>query len=59
MCVCVCACVCLLTDLCVEESVHGSPRDDGLQNMASDDLLDSASQTAHQQDAKFSFRSDM
>ncbi|XP_056447699.1 GTPase-activating protein and VPS9 domain-containing protein 1 isoform X3 [Gadus chalcogrammus] len=42
-------------DLCVEESVHGSPRDDGLQNMASDDLLDSASQTAHQQDAKFSF----
>uniref|UniRef100_A0A8C5AYY5 GTPase activating protein and VPS9 domains 1 n=1 Tax=Gadus morhua TaxID=8049 RepID=A0A8C5AYY5_GADMO len=36
-------------------SVHGSPRDDGLQNMASDDLLDSASQTAHQQDAKFSF----
>lgn len=42
-------------DLCVEESVHGSPRDDGLQNMASDDQLDSASQTAQQQDSKFSF----
>ncbi|KAK0134484.1 GTPase-activating protein and VPS9 domain-containing protein 1 [Merluccius polli] len=42
-------------DLCVEESVHGSPRDDGLQNMASDDLLDSASQTAQQHDSKFSF----
>ncbi|CAL8343104.1 unnamed protein product [Lota lota] len=38
-----------------QESVHGSPREDGLQNMASDDLLDSASQTAQQQDAKFSF----
>ncbi|KAG7281312.1 hypothetical protein CRUP_030995 [Coryphaenoides rupestris] len=42
-------------DLCVEESVHDSPRDDGLQNMASDDLLDSASQTAQQHDSKFSF----
>ncbi|XP_076010181.1 GTPase-activating protein and VPS9 domain-containing protein 1 isoform X7 [Genypterus blacodes] len=42
-------------DLCVEESVHGSPREDTLQNISTDDLPDSASQTAHQHDSKFSF----
>uniref|UniRef100_A0A667X240 GTPase-activating protein and VPS9 domain-containing protein 1 n=1 Tax=Myripristis murdjan TaxID=586833 RepID=A0A667X240_9TELE len=42
-------------DLCVEESVHDSPRDDALQNISADDLPDSASQTAQQHDSKFSF----
>ncbi|KAM4616125.1 GTPase-activating protein and VPS9 domain-containing protein 1 isoform 6-T6 [Polymixia lowei] len=42
-------------DLCVEESVHESPRDDALQNISTDDLPDSASQTAQQHDSKFSF----
>uniref|UniRef100_A0A8C4IS28 GTPase-activating protein and VPS9 domain-containing protein 1 n=1 Tax=Dicentrarchus labrax TaxID=13489 RepID=A0A8C4IS28_DICLA len=42
-------------DLCVEDSVHDSPREDTLQNISTDDLLDSASQTARQHDSKFSF----
>ncbi|XP_051924544.1 GTPase-activating protein and VPS9 domain-containing protein 1 isoform X1 [Hippocampus zosterae] len=42
-------------DLCVEESVHDSPREDALQNISADDLPDSASQTAHQHGSKFSF----
>uniref|UniRef100_A0A667XJX0 GTPase activating protein and VPS9 domains 1 n=1 Tax=Myripristis murdjan TaxID=586833 RepID=A0A667XJX0_9TELE len=42
-------------NLCVEESVHDSPRDDALQNISADDLPDSASQTAQQHDSKFSF----
>ncbi|XP_068167537.1 LOW QUALITY PROTEIN: GTPase-activating protein and VPS9 domain-containing protein 1 [Antennarius striatus] len=37
------------------DSVHGSPRDDTLQNISTDDLPDSASQTARQHDFKFSF----
>jgi len=46
------------TDLCVEDSVHDSPREDPLQNVSTDDLPDSASQTAQQHDCKFSFRSE-
>uniref|UniRef100_A0A665WY38 GTPase-activating protein and VPS9 domain-containing protein 1 n=1 Tax=Echeneis naucrates TaxID=173247 RepID=A0A665WY38_ECHNA len=42
-------------ELCVEESVHDSPREDTLQNISADDLPDSASQTAQQHDSKFSF----
>uniref|UniRef100_A0A8C3AC46 GTPase-activating protein and VPS9 domain-containing protein 1 n=1 Tax=Cyclopterus lumpus TaxID=8103 RepID=A0A8C3AC46_CYCLU len=42
-------------DLCVEDSVHDSPREDPLQNISTDDLPDSASQTAQQHDCKFSF----
>uniref|UniRef100_A0A3Q3GJT2 GTPase-activating protein and VPS9 domain-containing protein 1 n=1 Tax=Labrus bergylta TaxID=56723 RepID=A0A3Q3GJT2_9LABR len=42
-------------DLCVEESVHDSPREDTLQNISTDDLPDSASQTAQQHGSKFSF----
>uniref|UniRef100_A0A8C9WZN9 GTPase-activating protein and VPS9 domain-containing protein 1 n=1 Tax=Sander lucioperca TaxID=283035 RepID=A0A8C9WZN9_SANLU len=42
-------------DLCVEDSVHDSPREDALQNISADDLPDSASQTAQQHDCKFSF----
>uniref|UniRef100_A0AAQ5YJF0 GTPase-activating protein and VPS9 domain-containing protein 1 n=1 Tax=Amphiprion ocellaris TaxID=80972 RepID=A0AAQ5YJF0_AMPOC len=42
-------------DLCVEDSVHDSPREDTLQNISTDDLPDSASQTAQQHDSKFSF----
>uniref|UniRef100_A0A8C4IVD7 GTPase-activating protein and VPS9 domain-containing protein 1 n=1 Tax=Dicentrarchus labrax TaxID=13489 RepID=A0A8C4IVD7_DICLA len=42
-------------NLCVEDSVHDSPREDTLQNISTDDLLDSASQTARQHDSKFSF----
>ncbi|XP_056274247.1 GTPase-activating protein and VPS9 domain-containing protein 1 isoform X11 [Pseudoliparis swirei] len=42
-------------DLCVEDSVHDSPREDPLQNVSTDDLPDSASQTAQQHDCKFSF----
>ncbi|KAM3868003.1 GTPase-activating protein and VPS9 domain-containing protein 1 isoform 9-T9 [Diretmus argenteus] len=42
-------------DLCAEESVHDSPRDDTLQHISTDDLPDSASQTAQQHDSKFSF----
>eukprot|EP00079_Xenopus_tropicalis_P038374 XP_017952145.1 PREDICTED: GTPase-activating protein and VPS9 domain-containing protein 1 isoform X7 [Xenopus tropicalis] len=38
------------------ESLHDSPRDEALQNMASDDLLDSASQVAHPQEPAFSYR---
>ncbi|OCT67171.1 GTPase-activating protein and VPS9 domain-containing protein 1-like isoform X11 [Xenopus laevis] len=38
------------------ESLHGSARDEALQNMASDDLLDSASQVAHPQESAFSYR---
>ncbi|KAJ8413802.1 hypothetical protein AAFF_G00064000 [Aldrovandia affinis] len=37
------------------ESVHDSPRDEVLQNISTDDLPDSASQTAQPQDSKFSF----
>ncbi|XP_068594582.1 GTPase-activating protein and VPS9 domain-containing protein 1 [Brachionichthys hirsutus] len=39
----------------VEDGVHGSPREDALQNISTDDLPDSASQTARQHDSKFSF----
>ncbi|XP_061673615.1 GTPase-activating protein and VPS9 domain-containing protein 1 isoform X1 [Syngnathoides biaculeatus] len=42
-------------DMCIEESVHGSPREDTLQNISTDDLPDSASQTAQQHGSKFSF----
>ncbi|XP_077417782.1 GTPase-activating protein and VPS9 domain-containing protein 1 isoform X7 [Vanacampus margaritifer] len=42
-------------DMCVEESVHDSPREDALQNISNDDLPDSASQTAQQHGSKFSF----
>ncbi|XP_061527372.1 GTPase-activating protein and VPS9 domain-containing protein 1 isoform X4 [Phycodurus eques] len=42
-------------DICVEESVHGSPREDALHNISTDDLPDSASQTAQQHGSKFSF----
>lgn len=49
----------MMTDLCVEDSVHDSPREDTLQNISTDDLPDSASQTAQQHDSKFSFRSDI
>lgn len=45
-----------LTDICIEDGVHDSSRDDALQNISADDLLDSASQTAQQHDSKFSFR---
>uniref|UniRef100_A0A8C5DYQ1 GTPase-activating protein and VPS9 domain-containing protein 1 n=1 Tax=Gouania willdenowi TaxID=441366 RepID=A0A8C5DYQ1_GOUWI len=45
-------------DLCVEDSVHDSTREDTLQNISTDDLPDSASQTAQQHDSKFSFRFD-
>ncbi|KAM3911897.1 GTPase-activating protein and VPS9 domain-containing protein 1 isoform 1-T1 [Leptodactylus fuscus] len=38
------------------ESLHGSPREEALQNMTSDDLPDSASQTAHPPDSSFSYR---
>uniref|UniRef100_A0A8C5E7R3 GTPase-activating protein and VPS9 domain-containing protein 1 n=1 Tax=Gouania willdenowi TaxID=441366 RepID=A0A8C5E7R3_GOUWI len=43
------------THLCVEDSVHDSTREDTLQNISTDDLPDSASQTAQQHDSKFSF----
>ncbi|XP_061907111.1 GTPase-activating protein and VPS9 domain-containing protein 1 isoform X5 [Entelurus aequoreus] len=42
-------------DICVEDSVHDSQRDDALQNISTDDLPDSASQTAQQPGSKFSF----
>ncbi|XP_061842106.1 GTPase-activating protein and VPS9 domain-containing protein 1 isoform X5 [Nerophis lumbriciformis] len=42
-------------DICVEDSVHDSQRDDALQNISADDLPDSASQTAQQPGSKFSF----
>uniref|UniRef100_A0A8C5DY20 GTPase-activating protein and VPS9 domain-containing protein 1 n=1 Tax=Gouania willdenowi TaxID=441366 RepID=A0A8C5DY20_GOUWI len=42
-------------NLCVEDSVHDSTREDTLQNISTDDLPDSASQTAQQHDSKFSF----
>uniref|UniRef100_A0A671URU2 GTPase-activating protein and VPS9 domain-containing protein 1 n=1 Tax=Sparus aurata TaxID=8175 RepID=A0A671URU2_SPAAU len=45
----------MLTDLCVDDNVHDSPREDTLQNISTDDLPDSASQTAQQHDSKFSF----
>ncbi|CAH2315765.1 GTPase-activating and VPS9 domain-containing 1 isoform X13 [Pelobates cultripes] len=38
------------------ESIHDSHRDDALQNMASDDLPDSASQSARRQESAFSYR---
>ena len=38
------------------ESAHDSPRDETLQNIAADDLPDSASQAAHPQDSAFSYR---
>ncbi|XP_073446842.1 GTPase-activating protein and VPS9 domain-containing protein 1 isoform X4 [Dendrobates tinctorius] len=38
------------------ESLHESPRDEALHNMTSDDLPDSASQTAHPPDSSFSYR---
>lgn len=44
-------------DICGEDGVHDSSRDDALQNISADDLLDSASQTARQHDSKFSLRS--
>lgn len=47
-----------MADLCVEDNVHDSPREDTLQNISTDDLPDSASQTAQQHDSKFSFRSE-
>uniref|UniRef100_A0A6Q2Z2T4 GTPase-activating protein and VPS9 domain-containing protein 1 n=1 Tax=Esox lucius TaxID=8010 RepID=A0A6Q2Z2T4_ESOLU len=40
---------------CGEESVHDSLRDEAMQNISTDDLPDSASQTAQQHDSKFSF----
>ncbi|CAB1319707.1 unnamed protein product [Coregonus sp. 'balchen'] len=44
------------TELFGEECVHDSPRDEALQNMSTDDLPDSASQTAQQHHSfKFSF----
>lgn len=49
----------MLLDICVDDSVHDSPRDDTLQNISTDDLPDSASQTAQQHDFKFSFRSEV
>lgn len=45
----------MLTDLCVEDGVHDSPRED--THISTDDLPDSASQTAQQHGSKFSFRS--
>uniref|UniRef100_A0A6Q2YJJ7 GTPase-activating protein and VPS9 domain-containing protein 1 n=1 Tax=Esox lucius TaxID=8010 RepID=A0A6Q2YJJ7_ESOLU len=42
-------------DPCGEESVHDSLRDEAMQNISTDDLPDSASQTAQQHDSKFSF----
>uniref|UniRef100_A0A8D0C7L2 GTPase-activating protein and VPS9 domain-containing protein 1 n=1 Tax=Scleropages formosus TaxID=113540 RepID=A0A8D0C7L2_SCLFO len=54
----VCARVCLgpLEPCGTEgESVHGSPREEALQNISTDDLPDSASQSAQPQDFKFSF----
>ncbi|XP_045082824.1 GTPase-activating protein and VPS9 domain-containing protein 1-like isoform X4 [Coregonus clupeaformis] len=43
-------------ELCGEEGLHDSPRDEALQNMSTDDLPDSASQTAQQHHSnKFSF----
>lgn len=48
-----------LTDVCVEDGVHDSPREDTLQNISTDDLPDSASQTAQQHGSKFSFRSEI
>ncbi|XP_037114415.1 GTPase-activating protein and VPS9 domain-containing protein 1 isoform X5 [Syngnathus acus] len=42
-------------DICAEESVHDSPREDPMQNISTDDLPDSASQTAQQHGSKFSF----
>ncbi|XP_056397168.1 GTPase-activating protein and VPS9 domain-containing protein 1 isoform X3 [Hyla sarda] len=38
------------------ESLHDSPREEALQNMTSDDLPDSASQTAPPPDSSFSYR---
>uniref|UniRef100_A0AAY4ET27 GTPase-activating protein and VPS9 domain-containing protein 1 n=1 Tax=Denticeps clupeoides TaxID=299321 RepID=A0AAY4ET27_9TELE len=38
------------------ESIQDSPRDDALQNISTDDLPDSASQTAQPPGSKFSFR---
>ncbi|XP_018408804.1 PREDICTED: GTPase-activating protein and VPS9 domain-containing protein 1 [Nanorana parkeri] len=38
------------------ESLHDSPREEALQNMTSDDLPDSASQTAPPPDSAFSYR---
>ncbi|KAG8554306.1 hypothetical protein GDO81_003754 [Engystomops pustulosus] len=38
------------------ESLHDSPREEALQNMTSDDLPDSASQTAPPADSTFSYR---
>uniref|UniRef100_A0A8D3CYZ6 GTPase activating protein and VPS9 domains 1 n=1 Tax=Scophthalmus maximus TaxID=52904 RepID=A0A8D3CYZ6_SCOMX len=37
------------------DGAHDSPREDTLQNISTDDLPDSASQTAQQHDSKFSF----
>uniref|UniRef100_A0AAY5EHN7 GTPase-activating protein and VPS9 domain-containing protein 1 n=1 Tax=Electrophorus electricus TaxID=8005 RepID=A0AAY5EHN7_ELEEL len=42
-------------DVSEGESEHDSPREEGLQNISTDDLPDSASQTAQPQDNKFSF----
>lgn len=44
--------------MCKEaESEHKSHRNEGLQNISTDDLIDSARRTAQPQDSKFSFRS--
>lgn len=53
---CVCAFVCAEACGGEGESVHDSPREEVLQNISTDDLPDSASQTAQPQDSKFSFR---
>uniref|UniRef100_A0A3Q3VLW9 GTPase-activating protein and VPS9 domain-containing protein 1 n=1 Tax=Mola mola TaxID=94237 RepID=A0A3Q3VLW9_MOLML len=42
-------------DLCVEDAVPDSSKEETLQNISTDDLPDSASQTAQQHDSKFSF----
>uniref|UniRef100_A0A3B3U7U5 GTPase-activating protein and VPS9 domain-containing protein 1 n=1 Tax=Poecilia latipinna TaxID=48699 RepID=A0A3B3U7U5_9TELE len=41
------------------DNVNDPPREDALQNISTDDLPDSASQTAQQHDSKFSFRWDI
>ncbi|XP_038638054.1 GTPase-activating protein and VPS9 domain-containing protein 1 isoform X3 [Scyliorhinus canicula] len=45
-----------VTEAIGDDSMHDSPRDETLQNLSADDLPDSASQTAQNQDATFSFR---
>ncbi|XP_072344574.1 GTPase-activating protein and VPS9 domain-containing protein 1 isoform X3 [Scyliorhinus torazame] len=45
-----------VTEAIGDDSMHDSPRDETLQNLSADDLPDSASQTAQNQDSTFSFR---